>query len=202
MRIPPLETERLRIRPFVMDDLEAVYRLLDVELGNAEPDRKSSTLREERRRWLEWTVLGYEELSKLHQPPYGDLAIVLRGTGELIGACGFAPCLNAFDLIPALRPSSEPETGLNTPEVGLYWTISTAHQRRGYATEAARALIAYGFEQIHLMRLVATTDHDNLASQGVMRKLGMRVERNPRPEPPWLQAVGVLDHPGRTRAGD
>ena len=38
------------------------------------------------------------------------------------------------------------------------------------------------------------TDYPNLASQGVMRRLGVRLERNPQSEPPWLQMVGVLDH--------
>jgi len=41
-------------------------------------------------------------------------------------------------------------------------------------------------------RLIATTTFDNVASIGVMRKLGMRIESNPRPEPAWLQIVGVL----------
>jgi hypothetical protein len=42
---------------------------------------------------------------------------------------------------------------------------------------------------------VATTEHANIASIGVMRKLGMRIERNSLSEPPWLQVVGVLEHP-------
>ena len=45
----------------------------------------------------------------------------------------------------------------------------------------------------NLKRLVATTEYDNFASQAVMTKLGMRLERNPFPEPPWLQLVGILD---------
>jgi RimJ/RimL family protein N-acetyltransferase len=55
-------------------------------------------------------------------------------------------------------------------------------------------MIAYGFEQLRLRRIVATTEHDNARSINVMRRLGMRLERNPRPEPAWLQTVGILDN--------
>ncbi len=53
----------------------------------------------------------------------------------------------------------------------------------------------YAFDTLRVRRIVATTEHDNAGSQGVMRRLGMRLERNPFPEPPWLQVVGVLDNP-------
>ena len=76
----------------------------------------------------------------------------------------------------------------------MFYAISPAHQRRGYASEAARALVDYAFQRLNLKRVVATTNYDNAASIGVMRKLGMWVEKNPRPEPPWLQVVGVLEN--------
>jgi [ribosomal protein S5]-alanine N-acetyltransferase len=82
-----------------------------------------------------------------------------------------------------------------TTEMGLFWSIDPAQQGQGYATEAGRALIDHAFDQMHLKRIIATTEYDNHASQAVMRKLGMRLERNPQPTPPWLQIVGVLDHP-------
>ena len=46
-------------------------------------------------------------------------------------------------------------------------------------------------------RIVATTSYDNLASIAVMRKLSMRIERNPLPDPPWLQVVGMLEAASR-----
>ena len=51
------------------------------------------------------------------------------------------------------------------------------------------------YEEAHTKRIVATTEYDNRASMGVMRKLGMRLERNPFPDPPWFQVVGFLDNP-------
>src|SRR5438046_2921294 len=78
--IPQLETERLAIRPFAMGDLEDVCRLF----ASAGADAAASA--GEWEQWLRWTVLGYEQLSRLHQPPYGERAVVLRSTGVLIGA--------------------------------------------------------------------------------------------------------------------
>jgi len=193
MRVPVLEAERLLIREFTLEDLEAVHRLLDVEL-----DGGLATI-DQRRRWLEWTVLAYSELAALQQPPCSDRAIVLKHTGELIGACGFAPCLAPFNQVPGLNASGENATrSWNSPELGLYWAVSPAHQRHGYATEAARALVNYGFETLRLHRLIATTTYSNIASVAVMRKLGMQVERNSLTEPAWLQIVGFLNNPMKT----
>jgi RimJ/RimL family protein N-acetyltransferase len=77
----------------------------------------------------------------------------------------------------------------------LFWAISPAYQRCGYATEAAAALIAWGFRELRLARIVivAGTEHDNLASQAVMKSLHMRIEANPYNEPPWFQTVGLLE---------
>ena len=136
---------------------------------------------------------NYEELARLYQPPYGDRAVALKETGRLIGACGFVPCLNAFGQLPSFRAAGQAaRPGLASTEFGLFWAIAPAYQRRGYATEAGRALLDYAFARLRLARVVATTSYDNEASIGVMRRLGMRVERNPYPEPPWLQVVGVL----------
>ena len=194
MHVPLLETARLRVREFEAGDLEDVHRLLDVELGP-----EGALNRDQRRDWLTWTVLSYRQLAQLHQPPYGDRAVVLGATGEVVGACGYAPVLDALGQIPSLRCGPE-RPGLTSPEVGLYYALSPAHRGRGYATEAARALVDHGFAELRLARIVATTTFDNAASAAVMRRLGMRIERNPRPTPPWLQLVGVLDHPDPANA--
>ena len=190
MRVPILKTERLLIREFTSEDLEAVHRLLDIEL-----DGGLATIGQ-RRRWLEWTVLAYSELAALQQAPYNDRAIVLEQTGELIGACGFAPCLAPFSQIPGLgEPAAKGALSWSSPEVGLYWAVSPSHQRQGYATEAGGALVTYGFKTLGLQRLVATTTYSNIASIAVMKKLGMQVERNSLTEPAWLQVVGFLHNP-------
>jgi len=197
----PLQTERLWIRPFVMEDLEVVHRLLDIELAEADLGTEKTTTLAERARWLQWSVLNYSQLAMLHQPPYGDRAVVLKATDQVIGACGFVPCLNAFEQLPAFASSEIPAApGRYSTEFGLFYAISPAHQRQGYATEAAQALVDYAFRHLGLQRIVATTSYDNPGSMGVMRKLGMQIEKNPLPGPPWLQVVGVLEsqpRPGR-----
>jgi RimJ/RimL family protein N-acetyltransferase len=190
-----LDTPRLHLRPFTLQDLDAVYQILDVEIDGAPAE--DVTAREQRLTWLDWTVRNGPALEALYQPPYGDLAVTLRDTGEIIGAAGFVPVLAPLGQLPGWDAGSDPATASRyVPEVGLYWAISPRHQRQGFATEIGRALCAYGFSHLNLRRIVATTTHDNLASQGVMRKLGMRLERNPLPEPPWLQVVGRLDYAG------
>jgi len=76
----------------------------------------------------------------------------------------------------------------------LLWVIDPIHQRQGYATEAAQAMVEYAFKQLRVKRIIATTEFANVASQNVMRKIGMRLTRNPLPEPSWLEVVGVLEN--------
>ena len=195
MPVPTLETERLLIKPFTMDDLEEIHQLLDRDLISAEFGTEGAKARKEREQWLQWTILSYEELARLNQPPYGDRAIALKQTQQLIGACGFVPCLGPFGQLPSLRSESQDAVAhLNTPEFGLFYALSPAYQRQGYATEAAQALIDYAFTQLHLQRIVATTTYDNVASITVMRKAGMRIEKNPFPDPFWFQAVGIIEN--------
>ena len=196
MRVPPLETERLVIRPFVMDDLDAIHQLLDTDLAEADFGTEGATSRDERAQWLRWTILNYEELAKLYQPPYGDLAIVLKSTQEFIGACGYVQSFGPFGQLPSFSSQTQDASmHLNLPEFGLFYALSPSHQGQGYATEATKALIQYAFAQLALRRIIATTTYDNEASMSVMRKVGMRIEKNPYSEPPWFQVVGILENP-------
>jgi len=190
LHMPDFTTPRLLIRRLCMDDLTDIHRILDLEV----PEGGS---REHRSAWLEWTVHNYDALERLYQPPYGERAVRLRESGELIGAVGLVPELNFFAQIPGLGPDPKPRlpARFSQPEVGLFWTIALAHRGQGYATEAACAMVEFAFNQLSLAHIVATTRYDNLASQAVMRRLGMRVERNPFAEPPFLQVVGILINP-------
>ena len=194
LEMPWLETPRLVIRPFRLSDLEAAHRLLDIELNPDVLHTETFESKQDRMAWLQWSVLNVIQLEQLKQPPYGDRAILLKSTGMLIGSCGFVPCLNAFEQIPIFSYSNQSgNPGRNTAEVGLFYAISPSHQMQGYASEAAQALVDYAFQHLNLRRIVATTDHDNVASIAVMRKLNMVIGRNPLKEPPWLQVVGVIE---------
>jgi RimJ/RimL family protein N-acetyltransferase len=191
LQMPPLTTPRLLIRRFEPGDLDAIHPILDME---ADEGHKL----EERAAWLEWSVRNYDALERLYQPPYGERAVVLRSSGGLIGAVGLVPSYNFFAQIPGLGPDPLPKAPARfaQAEVGLFWAIEKRQRNQGYASEAARALIDFAFTDLSLARIVATTTYDNLASEAVMRRLGMRVERNPFAEPPYLQVVGMLQNPG------
>ena len=194
-----LETSRLFIRPLAPDDLHAIHRILDRTFGDGSKIADEEALNE-RRSWLEWSRLSAEWLPKMFQPPYGDRAVVLKRTGEVIGAAGLVPCFDVFEQIPGLSRGGRPSV-YRVAEMGLFWAIDPQHQRQGYASEAAQALIDFAFRQLRVKRLIATTDYDNAASIGVMRKLGMTIEKNPFPDPPWLQVVVILEHPALTNSG-
>jgi [ribosomal protein S5]-alanine N-acetyltransferase len=193
-RMPPLETARLVIRPFVMADLDALHQIVDVELSEADFGTEGAQSLDQRREWLEWATMNYEQLAKMYQPPYGDRAIVLKQTGQLIGAIGYVPCMMPFGQLPAFAPGLDEATRqFSTCELGLYYALAPAQQRQGYTSEAAAAMVEYAFQNLGLRRVVATTTYDNVGSMGVMRKLGMRIERNPFPTPSWMQVVGFVE---------
>jgi RimJ/RimL family protein N-acetyltransferase len=184
--MPVLETERLLVRPFELDDLEACHQLLDIEAW------QTGRSLGEREAWLKWAVLNYAALAHLGQPPYSDRAVVLKATSELVGSVGFVPGLMPFDRLPSF--GGDIASDRFQPQVGMFWCTRSAHLNRGYATEAAGAMVDYAFRVLKLSCILAWTRYDNAASQAVMRHLGMSIERNPRPDPSWFQVVGVLQN--------
>jgi RimJ/RimL family protein N-acetyltransferase len=189
MRMPSLETDRLRIRPFEDRDLPAVRAILEADEADAATER-----------YVRHGGLNAEVLADLMQPPIGDRAVELRSTGEVIGIAGLVPAYGPFD---QLRPVDEAQAGespasLHRIEIGLYYAVHPAHRRQGYASETAQALVDFAFDRLRLGRIVATTEHDNAGSQAVMRRLGMRLYQNPLPEPAWFQVVGIAENPSGT----
>lgn len=91
---------------------------------------------------------------------YGWCAATLRDGGDVIGLCGLA---RTHDL--PFAPATE-----------IGWRILPEHWRKGYASEAASALLAHGFNELGLDEIVSFAVHDNHASSGVMRSIGMVAE--------------------------
>jgi ribosomal-protein-alanine N-acetyltransferase len=174
--LPVLRTRRLVIQPLTHADGPACHAVL--------PSLDDDAFQ----RWFTWAVAAPAALADLNQPPFGERAVFLAETDELVGLVG---------LVPSLGPFSQLDGGSAgapwTPELGLYWALSPEHRGRGYATEAARALCEALFAALTPKRLIATTETTNIASQAVMRRLGMRMLTNPHPEPAWLQVLGILD---------
>jgi len=189
-----LLTERLIIRPFVEGDLMDLLRILDPEFTDGSRAGDAEQIAEQRS-WLKWSSLNAEWFPKMHQTTYGDRAVTLRENGRLIGAVGYVPMHGPFHRIPGLAAAGA-ESHYNTLEFGLFWLIDEALRGQGYATEAGRAMLEAAFRETGIRRIIATTTHENAASQAVMRKLGMIVERNPTGEPDWLQVVGWVENPG------
>jgi len=195
VRMPLLQTERLRIRPFVQEDLDAIHTILDIELSDAVMGNEGAQSRVARQRWLDWAILNEEQLAMLNQPPYGDRAVVRKEDDRLIGSCGFTPAFGPFGQVWNADGDEAPTRTAFTPEFGMFWAISPSVQRQGYASEAAKTMLDYALTNLHLQRVVATTTYDNAASIAVMEKLGLRILRNPLPDPPWFQIVGVREGP-------
>lgn len=187
--LPVLTTARLTIRTTCADDAAACRQLYD-DIGWSDPAVSASGRLDLKREWAAWSAASDRELARLHQPPFGDRAILDSETGDFLGLVGLVAVLEPFGRLPSFGA----ELGARrTLEMGLFWAISPRWQKDGRATEAASALIEVAFGRLGLARIVATTDHDNHASIGVMRRLGMRIERNPIDEPFHFQTVGRLD---------
>ena len=108
---------------------------------------------------------------ELHR--FGLLAVERRADGEFLGMCGLH------------RLKDRPD------DVEIGWRLAHRHWGRGYATEAARAWLRYGFEELDLPRIISTTDEPNLRSLAVMRRLGFTFLENDRIEDngQWFDAV-------------
>jgi RimJ/RimL family protein N-acetyltransferase len=121
--------------------------------------------------------------------PFGYYVLFPKGSDSWIGHCPLIPRLCTPDEIVRFRP-----TGVTAPpyqtlpyqtlpyqtlEVEIGWALSIYHRHQGFATEAARALLDYGFQTLKVQRMVAFTERENQASIKVMQRLGMVVDLRP-----------------------
>jgi len=89
---------------------------------------------------------------------YGLWALELRSSGEFIGFTGLA--MTTFD-------------AHFTPAVEIGWRLARSAWGEGYATEAARAALAFGFDEVGLVEIVSFTTVANARSRAVMERIGM-----------------------------
>jgi len=159
--IQTLETERLILRPFTVDDAEAYYQLY-WQIADQAPEEHPSLddLHAENVHYL-----SYANYSALKS--FGRWLVILKNAGAVIGTCLLIP--HRFEA----EQIAECNGLISGFEVIVGWAFAAQYRRKGYATEAARAIIAYGLQTLHLQRIVAWTSRDNLPSFGVMQKLGM-----------------------------
>jgi [ribosomal protein S5]-alanine N-acetyltransferase len=149
---PTLATERLILRPLRPGDAADVQRLAgsravaDTALHVPHPFGDGVA-----EAWIASDPVRYEEGRSV------VFAVTLRSHGALVGAIGLS----------GIAPNHRAELG--------YW-IGEPFWGRGYATEAARPVLAYAFERLSLIRVHANHLARNPASGRVLSKIGMRRE--------------------------
>ena len=145
-----LETERLVLREIVPEDFDDLYRMNSDPLIMKYVGDGSVRCREEMVNELEMLISHY-----VRKPGLGIWAVELKGSRSFLGASG----LVYYD---------------NTPEIEVGYRFLKEHWNKGYATEAARALLQYGFETLGLQKIVSSAHPHNRASTRVMEKIGMQ----------------------------
>ena len=154
-----LETQRLILRRLVISDLDTLFKFYsDLDVVKYIPDAPRTY--EETREELEWCLNGHPRF-----PELGLWGTIYKETGQFIGRCGLLPW-----------------TIDDQHEVEVAFALAKEYWGRGLATEAASALVQYGFEHLQLSRLICLIDHDNQASINVATKIGMTFEKESRDE--------------------
>ena len=150
MKIPTITTTRLCLRPFMEDDVGPLHAMLAEKdflryFPNPEPPPLDR-------------VEKYLALQEKHwqEHGYGRWAVELIDHGGLIG-------WNGLQYLP------------DTDEIEIGYILAKSHWNRGLSTEAARVGLRLAFEKLDLDEVVAIVHSENLASQRVTEKLGMRL---------------------------
>jgi ribosomal-protein-alanine N-acetyltransferase len=144
-----IETPRLRMRPTRVDDAPALHAIY------AHPDVA---------RWIgphladELVAEIEKQIAIQAQHGFSIFALEDRATGELLGDCGLQPLEH------------------EGPEIEIGWDVAPHAWGRGYATEAARAVLQHAFGPWSLDRVVAVIKHGNVASQRVATRAGLAAE--------------------------
>ena len=152
-----IETKRLVLRPFKIEDAPAVF-----ETWASDPEAT---------KYMSWqthkSLKDSEDYMAFVQEMYekksgGDWAITLKDTGKVIGSMG-------------AYIQNERARSVNTGYI-----IAKNYWRRGYTSEAYRALIDYLFRETDALRIEAYHDTRNIGSGAVMRKCGLTYEGTSR----------------------
>lgn len=147
-----LLTPRLLIREFTQGDLDAFSDIEnDPQMRQFEkgmPDREAA------QSYLDWAIRKATETPRTHY----RMAITIPQQDKVIGRTGLT--------------SQNPE--IREWEIG--WAVAVPHWGKGYASEAARRMLALAFEELDAHRVVAFCHAGNTASSRVMEKIGLQKE--------------------------
>ena len=146
----PLRTDRLILREFDADDLPALSEMVGDARVRENAPGESRALATARR-----ASLGSAR-RRAGLIRHFELAVTTRRTAKLVGACDIA------------------FVGPRSADIG--YLIAPRHWGYGYGTEVAKALVAFGFEQLNIERLAAVVAVDNERSRRVLAKAGFQWE--------------------------
>ncbi len=150
-----LETTRLVLRLPTPDDLDPLAVI------NADP-QVMRFIGDGTTRSREETAAGIARaLAQWDERGFGMFAVDIKDSGQFIGWVALA------------EPAFLPEV---LPAVEIGWRLGRPHWGHGYATEAAQAVMRFGFFTVRLDRIISIRDLANDASRRVMEKLGMRFD--------------------------
>ena len=148
-----LQIDGFTMRPFQASDLDSLAAIwADPEVTRFLPSRGVPVSRENAEKSLRAFINHWQ------QRGYGIWAIVESNASPMVGYCG-------------LRYLDE------LSEVEVLYGLAKAYWGRGIATQAAKAAIAYGFNVVHLGKLIALALPENLASRRVIEKAGLQYEK-------------------------
>lgn len=147
--MPELRTDRLLLRRWRESDLEPWAAM------NADPEVREHLGELLTREESDAVVAAMQ--AAFDARGFGWWALEVRETGEFVGRVG-------LDEVDATMPYTGVDVG---------WRLVRSAWGNGYATEAALACLAFGFEALALREVLASTTVNNLRSQAVMRRIGM-----------------------------
>ena len=144
-----LETDRLVLRQIIPEDFEDLFKMnRDPQIMKYVGDGSTRT-HEEMKNELDMLISHY-----IRKPGLGIWATELKANNCFIGASG----LVYYD---------------NTSEIEVGYRMQKEFWKNGYATEASKGLLEYGFTKLNLKKIVSSAHVDNVASRRVMEKIGM-----------------------------
>ena len=144
-----IETKRLMLREYIWDDFDALFEILsDAETMQHYPKPYDEKMTH---RWIEWSIGNYKEHG------FGLWAIILKETGKFIGDCGLT--IQNID-------------GELLPEIGYH--INKKYWRKGFGSEAARAVRDWAFENTEYNCLYSYMKETNVASYSTAASVGMK----------------------------
>lgn len=159
VRVSPLprqamQTERLLIRRFTLDDAEEYFPLVaDPDVIRYTGEQAQPSIDAARQ------IIATRPLRDYAVHGFGRMACVEKRSGRLIGFCG----LKFVD---------------DLQEVDIGYRFLPAYWGKGFATESARALMQHGKESLSISRVVGIVQRENAVSANVLSKLGLLFERN------------------------